>query len=391
MRPAVMQPLTLAEIDRELATHTAQFDTITGTLLELDRHPGLGLLRRFGPTGFTERRWRPLSADLDLMWQDHARLNAILDAARTVRGTRGRLDLAERAELTRLLRGRPHEAARTPIPLGERSLTGPSEQVLFVGLADTIDRMRATFPRIAAFLDEVAVAGDRVVAGLAPMQQRLERVGTRTPELRSLAAEVDELLRRSATDPLAVAADGIDAQLIDLRARLEESARSVAELEAILADWDAAVALTEEQLTALRVATAHAERVRAEAEAKVHTAPLPTVTDESAALAAALAGLARDPEGLLALREHIDTALGAAVRATDLAQGLLDRRAELRGRLDAYRVKAARLGIAEDRDVMASHRIAAGLLARKPCDLGAVTRAVTDYQQLIAEKSGRGS
>ena len=33
--------------------------------------------------------------------------------------------------------------------------------------------------------------------------------------------------------------------------------------------------------------------------------------------------------------------------------------------------------------------VATGLLARTPCDLAASTRAVSDYQQIIAEKTGR--
>jgi hypothetical protein len=70
----------------------------------------------------------------------------------------------------------------------------------------------------------------------------------------------------------------------------------------------------------------------------------------------------------------------------ELAQGLLDRLGELRGRLTAYQAKAARLGMGEDQDVLASGRIAAGLLSRQPCDLRAVTRAITDFQQLIVDR-----
>jgi hypothetical protein len=57
--------------------------------------------------------------------------------------------------------------------------------------------------------------------------------------------------------------------------------------------------------------------------------------------------------------------------------------------LTAYQAKAARLGLGEEPDVLASGRIAAGLLSRKPCDLRAVTRAITDYQQLIAQRQGK--
>ncbi|WP_067836854.1 hypothetical protein, partial [Nocardia lijiangensis] len=292
MSRAIMQPLTLAEIDRELAARTDQFDAITATLLELDRHPGLTLLRRFPPTGLTERRWTPIRAELDLMWQDFARLKAILDSARTVRGTKSRLDADARAQLTQLLYGRPHEASRTPIPLGQRSLTGPGEHVLYVGLSDTVDRMRATFPRIAAFLDEVGAVNDRVMSGLAPLQGRLDRAGVVTPELRDIGEAIAELLRRSATDPLALTRPEIDARLADIGARLGRAADLLAELTSITAHWDAAVAATRDRLTVLAETEMRAERARAEAERKIRTGTLPVPGAAHKMLDAELAALA---------------------------------------------------------------------------------------------------
>jgi hypothetical protein len=53
-----------------------------------------------------------------------------------------------------------------------------------------------------------------------------------------------------------------------------------------------------------------------------------------------------------------------------------------------YQAKAARLGLAEDSDLLACGRIASGLLSRYPCDLQAVTRAIADFQNLIAQKQG---
>jgi len=95
-----------------------------------------------------------------------------------------------------------------------------------------------------------------------------------------------------------------------------------------------------------------------------------------------------DPAALRSLQRRIESALQRALHDEELAQGLLDRRAELKGRLRAYEAKAARLGLAQDPDLLSSHRIATGLLSRCPCDLRAVTRAVADYQQLVSDKRG---
>ena len=131
------------------------------------------------------------------------------------------------------------------------------------------------------------------------------------------------------------------------------------------------------------------EASRAKAEQTILTGAFPVRDDVEPALRAALAELTEpDPGALRGLRQRIADAQRSARADRELAQGLLDRRLELSGRLGAYQAKAARLGLGEDRDLLACGRIATGLLTRQPCDLRAVTRAVADFQQLLAEKRG---
>ncbi|GAA1633891.1 hypothetical protein [Nocardia ninae] len=394
MSQTIMPLLTVPEIDRELARRATEVDAIVATLLELDKHPGLTLMRRYPPSGATEARWLPVRDALALMWEDFGRMRAILDSARAVRGTRAKLDDGRRAELTELLHGRPYEVSRTPIPLAERSLTGPSEHVLFVGLADTLERMRATFPVIAEFLDAVDKVNTRVMSGLAPLQKSLDQAGAVTPELRAIADGIADLLSRSATDPLALTTAEIDARVAGLAAAMRREAAVLAELGAMVANWPGAIAAARTKLDALQATCERAAAAKAKVERTIVSGPLPVPTDNVGLLRAQLDALAAQTgaaAALLALGRRIDSASESAATAENLAQGLLDRRGELRGRLAAYQAKAARLGVGEDRDLLASQQIAAGLLARTPCDLAAATRAVADYQQLIAEKSGRGT
>lgn len=389
-----MPALSQAEIDRELADRGTEIDAITATLLDLDKHPGLTLVRRFPPTGLTEQRWQPVRDALDLMWEDFGRMRAILDSARTIRAKRSKLDDSERAELTRLLRGRPHEVSRTPIPFAQRSLTGPSEHVLFVGLADTLDRMRATFPMIGEFLDAVDAVNTRIMSGLAPLQDQLDLAGGITAELRAVGDGIADLLSRSATDPLALPMHEIDARIAELSAQLARESTVLAELGAMVANWPAAVAETRAGLAVLQQIHEQTVAAHERVERSILSGPLPAPLDRSTRLRAQLDELAAASGGagpLLELRRRIADAQAAATAQLELVQGLLDRRSELRGRLAAYQAKAARLGVSEDRDVMASNQIAAGLLSRKPCDLAAVTRAIADYQQIIGEKAGRRS
>ena len=164
----------------------------------------------------------------------------------------------------------------------------------------------------------------------------------------------------------------------------------VAELAALQANWPAVVATTGAQLDALRDETQHAAQVRTRAEDTVVAGPLPVHADDEPGLRAALEAItAPDPQALLSLQHRIDAARRLVRENEQLAQGLLDRRVELKGRLTAYQAKAARLGLGEDPDLLASGQIAAGLLSRQPCDLRAVTRAITDFQQTIIAKQGR--
>ncbi|WP_067886783.1 hypothetical protein [Nocardia vaccinii] len=390
-----MHALTALEIDNELASRGREIDAVTATLLELDRHPGLLLLRGFPPTGVTARQWRPIEELLDLMWEDFGRVQAILDQARVVRARRTKLSDADRAELTRLLRDRPHEATRTAIPMAQRSLTGPGEQVLFVGIADTLDRMRTAFPQIARFLDAVDAANTRVLEALNPVQAELTRLGGVTPELREIAETVTDMLRHSATDPLASSAAETDSRVAELTRRLERESQDLAELRVLSAQWATAIAQTRDRLAAIGKVIDRAALAREQVQEKIHTAPLPVHRDETGPLRRELDALADRPpdaRAALALRElrhRIAATHVRAEQALELAQGLLDRRAELRGRLAAYQAKAARLGVSEEQNVLSANRIATGLLGRVPCDLAAVTRAITDYQQVVAEVSGR--
>lgn len=391
MHPNPGPVLGVAEIDREIAERAREIDTIAATLVELDKHAGLVLLRRFPPAGVTAQRWTPAQAALDLMWEDFGRLSTILDRVRTARARR-RLDALDREELTRLLRGQPIELSRHTIPMSRRSLSGPREEVELIGIAEILDRMRTAFPAVVSVLDAVEAVHDRAMADIGPLRAELDRIGTPTPELAGLATDIDALAGAIATDPLALNPEVLDARLTGLTARMRAAAAVVTELRAIAANWDEAVDRLRVRVDALRKTYERADHARSEVERTILAAPLPRHRDDSAVFESELTALASGPpapDALWELRTRVTTTLDAAAAHEQLAQGLLDRRVELEGRFSAYRAKAARKGVAEDPDILAADRIAAGLLTRKPCDLAAVTRAVTDYRQLIANKSGR--
>jgi hypothetical protein len=376
--------LTTDEIDRELESRTKEVAAISATLIELENHPGLEHVRLYPPTGLTAQRWTVIEKSLAQLWEDLGRMTSILESARTVRARRSKPDDDDRTELTKLLRERPLEVSRQPIPLAQRQISGLGEAVEYVGLADTAERMRSAYPAVIEFLDAVDGVNSLIAERLAPSQQRLEEAGAAGPK------ELADLLAVSATDPLSLTDRDIEKRIIAIADRIERQSRELTDLAALQANWPDAVAKTALELDTLRDVTQHAAQVRAHAEQVVLAGPIPVHNDAEPALRAELRSITTpDPPALLSLQRRIEEALRVARDDEELAQGLLDRRSELKGRLTAYEAKAARLGLGEDPDLLASSRIAAGLLSRRPSDLRAVTRAITDYQQLIVEKRGK--
>ncbi len=375
-----MNVLTTEQIDRELASRTAEAADISAALVALDNHPGLAHVRRYPPAGITAQRWKAVERSLGQMWDDFGRLTSMLESVQAVRARGTKLDDDERAELTRLLSG-PAEPPRPRKLLVQNTNNGSHADA--AGFAAAADRIRAAYPAVAEFLDAVDEIDSLIAHGLAPSQKRLDAAGAAGPK--ALAV----LLTDSATDPLSLTPQVVEERIRDIADEIGRREAELTELAAIKDDWPAALAAATSLLDTLHGATRQAADTRAHAEQLVLTAPLPTPADTEPALRADLRSLASaDAAALRSLRQRIETALNAIRDSEVLAQGLLDRRGELKGRLTAYQAKAARLGLGEDRDLLACSRIAAGLLSRQPCDLRAVTRAITDYRQLIAEKQG---
>lgn len=378
-----MTELSTDAIDGEIAKRTTEVAAMSATLVELDNHPGLNHVRRYPPTGVTSQRWAAIEKSLTQLWEDLGRMTSILDAAQSVRARRSRPDDDDRKELTKLLCERSLEVSRERIPLAQRSITGAGESVEYVGLADTADRMHAAYPAVVEFLDAVDGINSLIAERLGPTQDLLDEAGVAAPK------ELAELLAVSATDPLSLTTQEVEKRIRAVADDVERRSAELAELAAIRTNWAEALATTAAKLAALRDASTRAAQVRANAQQKVMAGPLPVHADAEPGLRAELQAITTpDPAAMLSLQRRIEAALRVVEENEQLAKGLLDRRSELTGRLTVYQAKAARLGLGEDPDLLASGRIAAGLLSRRPCDLRAVTRAINDYQHMIVEKRG---
>jgi hypothetical protein len=406
--------MTAPEVDLALDRLTTDGDRIAAALVALDSHPGHRFLEGTRLTGRTAELWDAARADIALLYQRFDSYRSVLAKAREVRERRSRPGVAELTELTGLLRTRTVELGTEEIPLERRGLTGPATVTSTMSVTELVASMDAAFKQAT----EVVVAADEVwsafVARLDPLDARLDEsrelaaslgLGeARHPLFTALGAVADDLASVRAlafADPLALYEGELGAGRPDLtRVRdLDDRLASVrAELDPLLAvraELDQFLGRAATAVDGVAEAEADTRQAYDRVLDKIASPAIADVPVESPGLRAGLDGV-RDLVGRQHWPQVADalTALGAATEAAlgrirdvrDTASALLDRREELRGRLDAYRVKAARLHLNEDAEIATCYQQAHDLLWTSPCDLRGATRALVRYQQAIAAK-----
>jgi hypothetical protein len=186
------------------------------------------------------------------------------------------------------------------------------------------------------------------------------------------------------------------ASLDRLREQAAAACDRAAELTRLRADADARIAAAHAAVSAARAAWQDAMAARELATAKIAgpASPAPEVAGLAGRLAALdefrAAGRWTRLGSELDLIEQQAATVTAQCRKTEHdSVALVDRRDELRGLLDSYRARAARLGAIEDPALEAGYAQAHELLWTAPCDLAAAADAVTGYQQAVLALSSR--
>ncbi|GAA1171552.1 hypothetical protein GCM10009608_04820 [Pseudonocardia alaniniphila] len=358
---------------------------MASALVELERHPGHALLTSGRLTGETARLWAGIEGELAGLWRDFDDHRRVVDAATAA------ADGGDLATLRRLLHDPSIEMSRTALPLHERGLTGVPERVEHVDLDTIHRRMEATFDRVSAFVARADSAYRDALARIASPAEQLrdarriaDDLGAEQHALAELTRRLDVVERAATTDPLGSTVDtgplARDVEGVVERLRVAAAVRDgwperTARLDAALGELDA--------LRGRMVA----DRARA-AEIVVVTLP-PAPPDRRPALRARQAAVlvidgwpsrAAALDGLLvAVATEADTLRAAR----ELASGLIERRGELRGRYEAYRAKAHRLGRSEQPEILRLEEELRAVLWARPCDLAAATRALAEYQRLL--------
>ncbi|MFD3655785.1 hypothetical protein [Streptomyces sp. NPDC058620] len=405
------------EADRALARLGAEHEAIETSLLALQDHAGRRLLEGAELTGVTKDRWAATEQSITLLWGYFDAYAGALTEARAVRARRRYPNRDDLLALTELLRGQGVTVANTGAAHAP-SVTGPAVLSERFSLEELVARMNELYARAL----DMVVASDSVWSALPAridlLAAELRRtaslahsVGVRPGEhpagddLESITRELTTLRVQVISDPLAFwlpgpgsAAPGggrPDTTRYDRAARALEDVRR--EIEAVLAVRQDA----EQRLVQLRDVLSRADRTLTEARsargevlAKIAASEVPAVSGPPTALQERLAAASdyrrraqwhRLSPLLEALEREAEAELLRARESLTSVTAPLAVRAELRGRLDAYKAKVARHGLAEDPLLIERYDAARRMLWSAPCDLRVAEQAVLRFQQAASE------
>lgn len=378
---------------------TTEQQAIFESLMNLEDHLGHKLLASAVVEGVTRERRADVLAGFATLWTLYETYRTAVARVRTIMARRSRPDRAELREVEELVSG----AAAVALPSSNRSLLGRQ-----VTLDELVSEIQAMYRRVY----EVVTAVDQVWAELSPRidgcDKLLREANTRAAELglaadqdpavaalAELADRLDTVRRIALTDPLRLwTGDAVEVAEADrLVSRCERVHTELHALGELPQHAQRRLNQVDATLTEVRRLDQEISAERRRVHTKIHASPGP----EPAAQQADPLGPRLADAAELCRRGHwrqLGTELPALERAADAALVRaraelaeagqpLRQRAELRGRLSAYRAKAAGLGRIEDLMLEQCYLRARDLLWRAPCDLAVAATAVAQYQDAV--------
>jgi len=383
--------MTLAELDTTLADLRFACERIGANLLEVELDPARELLE--GLQGASAARWSSASATLLELWRCHGLLEQLLGRAEAVRGTRGRLSESRLTELDELLNGASIAVGDGPVAMQQRTLLGTARCTP----RDLVAGMSRTFAEANAALTEITHAWDQLTPRLATASAALDTALQRAAalgdaEVAALEGPRAQHAKLGATlahDPLAVSVEEVDA----LQASLAAANRDLVAAATLRDELEQRLARARALAQAVEDARAEAIAARTLTEARI-AAPTLVEPPDHAELDAGLervrslaqASRWREADEDLA-RWHVraEALLDAARSATAANRAPLLARNELRGRLDAYSAKAARLRVVERPAVAELRDQARRALFEAPTDLAQAQELLVRLQRALSE------
>lgn len=359
-------------------------------LLELEIDSSRQLLEVSVLTGRSADRWSMASAALTNIWRWQGLLKQVLEHAEKLRGPWRANDLRA------LLDEESIELTRSEVPLAERDLLGSPERTVRCTPDQLLERMSQTFDEVktvvAGFGDAWDVLTPRVTAAQASLgeaQTLADGLGERhRRDLDEATRSVARLAASASADPLSTAPSDLDRaidQIGEIQRDLDATAVLRRDFDAMLAD---ARGLFAELETTVQNGLAANEQLRLKVSVPTALPPLAPPDDlgvELDAIAAlARTGSWRDARHQLdAWTSRTGELLDDAREALHANRAPIEARNQLRSLLEAYQVKAQRLGIVEDRELDQIFGRAHEELYTAPTDLALCSQLIRRYQERL--------
>lgn len=372
----------------ELARLHEAGERVSANLVELEIDSGRQLLEATTLEGESARRWSSAGDALSELWRQHGLLGDLLERADGLRGSR------HAQELRSLLEGPSIELSRSPIPVAERDLLGESEVAERCSPRELLASMSKGYDEVKAVVAEISAAWERFLPQLDRARRLLDEIRGLAEELSQASAlaeaeaRVGRLNAAVTADPLSVSPGDLDRLLAELRTVRDELADAVALKRGFESRILDARALLERAQAAIHDAqAAHRELVL-----KISLAsppPVPNLPPDAGRELMRITDLAAHrawPEARRALADWTaasEALLEQARQALASNRAPIETRNQLRALLDAYRVKAQRLGLLEAPELQVTFERARRVLYTAPTDLAQAAQLVRSYQNAL--------
>lgn len=375
-------------------------------LADLDRHVGHRWLQGTDLVGGTRRRWEHAETHVRDLRKVYNAFEAMIGRAVTLCESTRR-DSGLQDVLTGILTGQSVELRPEKPPANEPGPAGDGPERLTS--AEAIARMTADLEEATEVISAVETAWDALLPRLGELEAMWQEIGTLSDmiglgeeeyeELRERLHRGGETVRR---DPLSLVEDGrVDTSVLEeLRVLLERVRGELRDALHMRDFYAEGVGRLNSVIDDVQEAIDRGLRLREQVVAKISSPVAVSVPNPVPELRQGLAEMdeLRDRGNWRALGARLGALQRGAHEAADDARerevnltGLLERRAELRGRLDVYRARAIGLGLDEHERLSELHGRAHWELWTAPCDLRAATVALASYLRALQELSGIAS
>jgi hypothetical protein len=396
--------VNLVRIDRLLTDWSQKVATANQNLLDLYDLPAYQRVQGTGNppkdlTGITQQQVSKALSAMDCLFEDLELLNLTIDRAQKMRRELPSLFISDDrlAEIYQLLTGASIQLPCIQTPLAQRDLLSSSRQNQTISPTELLDRMisaftiaRNTFVAVETAWNELEsklLITHQTLLELQQLAQQLQV--TTSPALNLAQTNFNHLQAQIDRDPLGVS-QTFDRDLTPL---INNTRQELENLVKLRQDLQTGFVTARQRLQQLRDLEREAIAAHTESQAKViHNLPMlpPFPAAEITALEQWLDRLEQKfrsgiippiQVGLANWSSKIEAYTIAARSALRNNRLPLDRRNELRGRLDALRAKATGTGKAEDPILADLADRARQVLYSSPTDLNLGEDLVRRYEQ----------